>query len=183
MSLIKRIWHKIRGEKPLTIYEQSDLLIERMRAGGAKIGENVTILDSKIDMGDLSLIEIGNDVLITGARLLTHDASMIKKTHYYKVGKVKIGNNVFVSVDSIILCGKSIGNNVIVGAGCVVSKDIPDNSVVGGNPMKMICTYQEFIEKHNTAKNNKPVIKQSEITQDCQFYKDVKESVFGYVEK
>ena len=52
MGMIRRIINKIRGEKPLTIYEQSDLLIEEMRKQGAKIGTNVTILNSAIDVNN-----------------------------------------------------------------------------------------------------------------------------------
>ena len=49
-----------------------------------------------------------------------------------------IGNNSVIGVRSIILPGVKIGNNVIVGAGSVVTKDIPDNSIVAGNPAKII---------------------------------------------
>ena len=71
MNFIRRVINKIRGGgKPLTIYEQSDLLIAAMRKKGAVIGNNVTILDSKIDMGNLYLLEIGDDVTIPSARPL-----------------------------------------------------------------------------------------------------------------
>ena len=49
--------------------------------------------------------------------------------------------------------GVTIGNNVLVAAGSVVTKSIPDNMVVGGNPAKLICTIEEYIErnkKYNT---------------------------------
>lgn len=63
------------------------------------------------------------------------------------MGKISIGDYVFVGY-SIILPNVRIGNKVVVGAGTVVSKDIPDNSVVVGNPMRIIGTYDEYIEKH-----------------------------------
>ena len=47
---------------------------------------------------------------------------------------IEIGDNVFIGMNSIILMGSHIGNNVIIGAGSVVSGNIPDNSVVGGGP-------------------------------------------------
>lgn len=183
MSILKRIWHKIRGSKPLTIYEESDLLIEAMRKKGAIIGNNVTILDSKIDVGNLYLLEIVDDVTITGARVLTHDACMLKKTGYFKLGKVKIGSNVFVSVDSIILPGTTIGNNVIIGAGCVVAKDVPDNSVVVGNPMKKIYSYDEFLEKHKTLLSEMPVSDFENMNKDTVLHKNIKEKGIGYIKR
>ncbi|WP_262710533.1 acyltransferase [Dinghuibacter silviterrae] len=51
---------------------------------------------------------------------------------------VKIGDNVFIGMDSIILKGVTIGSNVVVAAGSVVARDIPDNQIWGGNPAKFI---------------------------------------------
>lgn len=49
---------------------------------------------------------------------------------------------------SIVLCGASIGDNVVVGAGAVVSGKIPSNVVVAGNPAKIVCTMEEFYQKN-----------------------------------
>ena len=75
---------------------------------------------------------------------------------YSRVGAVNIGNDVFVGTDAVILPGVSIGNQVIVGACSIVTKDIPDNSVVAGNPAKIIDTFsnwrvrnQQMMEKDN----------------------------------
>ncbi len=46
-----------------------------------------------------------------------------------------------------MLPGVKIGNNVIIGAGAVVTKNVPSNSVYVGNPAKYICTVEEYIEK------------------------------------
>ena len=59
-----------------------------------------------------------------------------------RVGEVNIGNNVFIGTKSIILPNVSIGDNVIVGAGSIVTKDIPANSVVCGNPARVITSYE-----------------------------------------
>lgn len=55
----------------------------------------------------------------------------------------------FVGYGSIILPGVTIGNKVIVGAGTVCSKNIPDNSVVvgGGTSYRVLCTYDEYVER------------------------------------
>ena len=58
-----------------------------------------------------------------------------------------IGKNVFIGMNSVILMGAAIGDNVIVGAGSVVSGSIPSNSVCAGNPAKVICSLEQFLDK------------------------------------
>lgn len=70
--------------------------VEFLRSRGVKIGENVDILNSLIDGCHGFLISIGNNVTITGARLLAHDGSTKKFLGYSKVGRIDIGNDVFV---------------------------------------------------------------------------------------
>lgn len=63
------------------------------------------------------------------------------------IGCIKIGDNVFVGSQTIVLGNVSIGSNVIVGASSLVNKDIPDNSVVGGVPAKIIGSFDDFVIK------------------------------------
>lgn len=123
---------------------------DRLRNCGVKIGSNVEIIDSYLDAHFLPLITIGNNVIITGARILAHDASTKKIIGYTKIGLVKIGDNVFIGNGAIILPGTTIGNNVIVGAGAVVGSDVPDNSVVVGNPAKILCAFDDYISRNKT---------------------------------
>lgn len=58
---------------------------------------------------------------------------------------VTIGNDVWVGGNVTILPGVTIGNNVVVAAGAVVTKDVPDNCVVGGVPAKVIQTIENDI--------------------------------------
>lgn len=95
------------------------------------------------------MITIGNKVTITsGVKLLTHDGSTWlindEKGRRYKFSKIEIGNNIFIGVDSIIMPGVKIDDNVIVAAGSVVTKSVPSGVIVGGNPAKIIGDYSIY---------------------------------------
>ena len=78
-------------------------------------------------------IHIGEESYIaSGARILSHDYCL--KRH----ADTRIGKRCFIGADALVLCGVSIGDNVIVGAGCVVSRDVPPNTIVAGNPARII---------------------------------------------
>lgn len=62
-------------------------------------------------------------------------------------GAVTIGNNIYFGTQVTILKGVSIGDNCIIGAGSLVTKDIPANSVAAGCPCKVICTIEEYYQK------------------------------------
>lgn len=101
---------------------------------------------------DPKYVKIGNNVSLSGCTLIGHDGSIAvfaQKTGKIldKVGKIEIGDNVFIGHGAIILPNVIIGSNVIVAAGAVVSKDIPDGSVVGGVPAKVIGTTEDYINK------------------------------------
>ena len=97
--------------------------------------EGSVLLDKLYPRG----IHIGENTLVAGgATILSHD-------HCKRVGNNQpflvdtfIGKNCFIAVGAIILPGVKIGDEVIVGAGAVVTKDVPSNTVVVGNPAKII---------------------------------------------
>ena len=99
---------------------------------GLKVGKNLNMQSSCIiDNSHCWLIEIGDNVtLAPRVHILAHDASTKLALGYTKIGRVKIGNNVFIGANTTILPNVKIGNNVIIGANSLVSKDIPDNKVV-----------------------------------------------------
>ena len=72
-----------------------------------------------------------------------------------KVGKVQIGNNVFVGAKTVILPGVSIGDNAVIAANSSVTKSVPSNEVWGGVPARFIMTTPEFIAKHKEQINGK----------------------------
>ncbi len=134
----------------------SDTYIKYLKNLGVRIGEGTIFYDVRSNLIDLTrpwLIEIGSNVQFTkGCSILTHgyDWSVLKGK-YGKVlgssGKVKIGDNVFIGVNTVILKGVNIGNNVIIGANSLVNKNVPDNVVVAGNPAKVITTIDEYLKK------------------------------------
>ena len=147
-SLINKI-KRIAGTYEETVFD--------LRKRGVKIGENVDVLNSKID-GDYGfLISIGNNVTITNATLLAHDASTKKFLGKTKIGRIDIGDNVFIGLGAIVLPNSKIGNNVIIGAGCVVSGIVEDNSVMVGNPAKKLCSCDEYLEKHKQKMQAMPI--------------------------
>ena len=103
---------------------------------------------------------MGNNVTLAGgAKILTHGGSTKKLLGYSKVGRVDIGNDVFIGAGVIVLPNVRIGNQVIIGAGSIVTKSIADNSVVAGNPAKVIGTYDEFAQKNKMLLETAPVYK------------------------
>ena len=121
--------------------------VEIARKMGVKVGENCHIFNTVIDKVAPSLISIGNNTTITNAKILNHDATTKKVLGYSKAGPVIIGDDCFIGWNTILLGPCKIGNKVIVGAGSVVTKNIQDNSVVCGNPIRRICSYDEYMNK------------------------------------
>lgn len=151
-KLVKKIIKKIVFKEKV----DSDSYIKYLRKKGMRIGERTVIYAPKtvvIDETRPWMIEIGDDVQIThGVIILTHgfDWSVLKGVYgevLGSCGKVTIGNNVFIGVNTVILKGVTIGNNVIIGAGSIVNKDIPDNCVVAGNPARVIMSLEKYHER------------------------------------
>ncbi|AUC82948.1 DapH/DapD/GlmU-related protein [Lacinutrix sp. Bg11-31] len=121
------------------------------RHKGVKVGSRCRIFTTNFG-SEPFLIEIGNDVTITsGVKLITHDGStwLMKddKGRRYRFQKIEIGNKVFIGVNSIIMPGVKIDDNVIVAAGSVVTKSIPSGSIVAGVPAKMVGEYKTIEDR------------------------------------
>lgn len=136
------------------------------------MGENCSIiLDTHV--GDAKYITLGDNVRLASCVLMAHDGvvNMLERAYGVKldaVGKIVIGNNVFVGHRATVMRGVTIGNNCVVAAGAVVVKDVPDNSVVGGVPAKFICTTEALKDK---------LLKESE---DLPWYPIIKARNGGY---
>ena len=103
-----------------------------------------------IDPTHCFLITIGDDVTMSiHVTVMAHDASTKKMLGYTKIGQVHIGNHVFIGANTTILPGVTIGDYAVIGAGSVVTHDIPANSIVVGVPGRVIESVGEYAAKHD----------------------------------
>lgn len=104
-------------------------------------------MNSNIDtLSDL--VEIGEGFISApGSMILAHDASTIIHCGKVRVEKTIIGKNVFLGANAVILPGIKVGDGVIIGAGSIVTKDVPERMVVGGNPAKIITSVELYLKK------------------------------------
>lgn len=124
--------------------------------GAPTIGKNVKLEGNTNFGSEPYLISIGDNTTISfDVAFVTHDAAARvlrnlpgknKETVIY--GPISIGKNCFIGCRSVIFPGVTIGDNSIIGAGSIVNKDIPSNTVAAGVPCKIICSLEEYEEKH-----------------------------------
>lgn len=189
MKLVRKIWYNTKkiltgGQTPA----QREL--EELKRRGLRIGKNVDIFtEYPFDALYPGLISIGDDVTIsTNVKILAHDASMGYVTGgACKVGRVDIGNHVFIGHGATILCNVRIGDYAIIGAGSVVTTDVPPYTVYAGNPAHYIKTTEEFAKQHLQAIDTHPTIERPwrEITQmqsnDWDDIRDNLKETYGYI--
>lgn len=118
---------------------------------GVKIGEGNYLGSKRIWSSEPYLIEIGSHCQITDCKLFTHGGgAAVRLLHpdFDCFGKIIIGDYVYIGTNAIILPGVTIGDNSLIAAGSIVTKSVPPNVVVAGNPAKIICTIEEYFEKN-----------------------------------
>lgn len=123
---------------------------------GCDCGKNIFIGDDftgnfNLTILDIREVYIGNHVMIGPNTLITtvgHPLSPKARRGYMaKAAPVRIGNDVWIGGNVTILPGVTIGNNVVVAAGAVVTKDVPDNSLVGGVPARLIREIENDVDE------------------------------------
>lgn len=146
---LKRLVFRLRAD-----YTTEDLIDMGLRVGKNFIRMHGTILDPS----HCWLITIGNNVtLAPRVHILAHDASTCHHLGYARIGRVNIGDNVFIGADTVVLPGVSIGSNSVVGANSTVTKSIPANVVAAGNPAKIVCSIDEYINRNKARMEAGPV--------------------------
>ncbi len=166
---LKRVWHSVRlmmipSASKRALYLKKHNVFHHMGSHCVIMQRKVPLYPKLISMGD-------NVILASNVLLVTHDAthSMLNrllrsgmsgtanktdaapKMMQEKIGCICIGNNVFVGANTTILYDVNIGSRVIIGAGSVVTKDIPENSVAVGVPAKVIGTFDDYFMKRLNA--------------------------------
>lgn len=183
MPFLKRIKRKLFGNP-----EQQEMkyLLEH----GLHVGKNFQCFSPyAFDSNWPWLISVGDDVLVsTGVKILSHDASTNFVDAHTKIGIVDIGNHVFTGANTTILPNVRIGDDVIVGAGSVVSKDIPAGSVCAGNPARVICSIEEHREKHQKSLNQHKLFSEhkwdewpSASSEEWRSMREALQDTWGYV--
>lgn len=142
MKFIDRITSKFLSEYKIAL------------KNGLNVGQGVSVLSGVnfgsepylITIGDYSRISV--DVLF-----VTHDGGtwafrdLPKYEKVIKYGKIHVGAHTFIGARCIIMPGVTIGERCVIGAGSIVTKDIPDGSVAVGVPAQIIMTTEEYANK------------------------------------
>jgi acetyltransferase-like isoleucine patch superfamily enzyme len=126
------------------------ILIGAESAGELHIGDR-TFLNEGVQIVAASLIRIGPDCRI-GDFAAIHDSDHhpVEQSATTRHAPVTVGRNVWISRDAIVLPGVSIGDHAVIGAGAVVTADVPARTLVAGNPARVIRTLEAADEWRRT---------------------------------
>ncbi|HGM5582914.1 TPA: acyltransferase [Pseudomonas putida] len=128
--------------------------VKYARSIGVKVGQGVKFYGMHPGMfgSEPWLIELGDNVhIVSGCNFATHDGGVLILRHRLPTLEItkpiKIGSNVYIGLNCTILPGVHVGDDVIIAAGSVVTKDVPSGSVVAGVPARVIKTVKAYEEK------------------------------------
>lgn len=121
---------------------------------GVTMKGNVTIYGSSYKMfsAEPFLVTLGDNVYISlDVKFICHDGSVLPFRKDIPdldiANEITVKDNVFIGLGALILPGVKIGSNCIIGAYSVVTKDVPDGTVVGGNPAIFLKKTTDYLEK------------------------------------
>ena len=131
--------------------------IASLQQKGAQIGKNVAFIPpiSPVIFSSEPYLIKDNTTISFEVVFITHDAATRVIRHLPNgnpetviYGAIEVGKNCFIGARTTILPNVKIGDNTIIGACSLVNRNIPSNVVAAGNPCKVICTLDEYQEKH-----------------------------------
>lgn len=159
--ILKLSFHVQKWVVGLFVYYDSRLYMKLynklLKIHGFKLRGTPRFIAKSVRFDDFNRITLGDRLVVSmNVHFLTHDYSYT--TALISIGEkpitdiavlkdIYVGNNVFIGMNTIILPGTNIGNNVIIGAGSVVRGEIPDYTVVAGNPASVISDIRKFAVK------------------------------------
>ncbi|WP_075559397.1 acyltransferase [Parabacteroides timonensis] len=108
-----------------------------VRGNSVKIGRNVTVMNNALFMA-AGGITIEDDVLVAANVQIISNNHDLHDHAVLTCKPVRLKRNCWIGAGATILPGITVGENAVVGAGAVVTKDVEDNTVVGGNPAKVL---------------------------------------------
>lgn len=135
---LKRVWRKFWMVAATSSLLPSSIRAKFYKWGGVGIKGKVFI-GSGVQFDGMypNLIEIGRECVITsGTHILTHYFNPTERKFY--IGRVNIGERVFIGMNSLIVNSVDIGDYAVIGAGSVVTHDIPSGEIWAGNPARFI---------------------------------------------
>jgi len=115
------------------------------------------------DVGAPGAIELGDRCVVShGVRLLTHDFSLDRAAEFLvgersdnlefvRMAPIRIGARSFVGMGAIVLPGVNIGDGAIIGAGSVVTRDVPAGTIFAGNPARLLGDVETYVQKKSSS--------------------------------
>lgn len=126
--------------------------VRHARLIGVNLGSNCLIYRSMEWPSEPYLVTIGNNVQLTrGVAIHTHGGGNVirrKVPDFDAFGKVVIKDWAYIGFHAQIMPGVTIGEGAMVAAGSIVTKSVPDGMVVGGNPARLLCSVDEYLERN-----------------------------------